>query len=154
MTKKNILYIIVFSCHTNLKFLSTSSRIYVDGTFSYCIKNFKQLFTVHGYKNGHYVPLVFALLTDKTAQNNEHCFQLITDLCSSRQLTFAPIEIVIDFEKAIHQAVFNIWPNVIIIGYRFHLTQAWWRKIQQPLKQRQRVRNWKMAALYFWTAIP
>jgi hypothetical protein len=52
-------------------------------------------------------------------------------LCLSRQLTFAPIEIVIDFEKAIHQAVLNIWPNVIIIGCRFHLTQAWWRKIQQ-----------------------
>jgi hypothetical protein len=83
--------IIIFSCHTNLKFLSTSSRIYVDGTFPYCTNFFKQLFTVHGYKNGHYVPLV----TDKTAQSYEHCFQFITSLCLSRQLTFAPIEIVI-----------------------------------------------------------
>jgi hypothetical protein len=123
-------HIIIFSCHTNLKFLSTCSRICVDGTFSYCTKFFKQLFTIHGYKNGHYVPLVFALLTDKTVQTYEHCLQLVTSLCSSRQLIFAPIEIVIDFEKAIHQAVLNIWPNVIIIECRFHLTQAWWRKIQ------------------------
>jgi hypothetical protein len=66
-------HIIIFSCHTNLKFLSTSSKIYVDGTFSHCTQFFKQVFTVHGYKNGHYVPLMFALLTDKTAQSYEHC---------------------------------------------------------------------------------
>jgi hypothetical protein len=53
MTKKNI---IIFSCHTNLKFLSTSSKIYADDTFSHCTKFFKQLFTVHAYKNVHYVP--------------------------------------------------------------------------------------------------
>jgi hypothetical protein len=40
----------------NLKFLSTSSKIYADGTFSHCTKFFKQLFTVHGHKNVHYVP--------------------------------------------------------------------------------------------------
>jgi hypothetical protein len=77
MTKKNKLHII-FSCHTNLKFLSTSSKIYVDGTFLHCTNFFKQLFTVHGYN----VPLVFALLTDKTAQSYEHCLQFVTSLCS------------------------------------------------------------------------
>jgi hypothetical protein len=40
----------------NLKFLSTSSKIYADGTFSHCTKFFKQLFTVHGHKKVHYVP--------------------------------------------------------------------------------------------------
>jgi hypothetical protein len=81
MPKKNILHII-FSCHTNLKFLSTSANIYVDGTFLHCTHFFKQLFIVHGYKIGHYVPLVFALLTDKVAQSYEHCLQFLTSVCS------------------------------------------------------------------------
>jgi hypothetical protein len=74
-------HIIIFSCHTNLKFLSTTSKIYVDGTFSHCTNFFKQVFTVHGYKNGP-VPLMFALLTDKTAQSYEHCLQFVMSLCS------------------------------------------------------------------------
>jgi hypothetical protein len=58
---------IIFSCHKNLKFLSTSSKIYPDGRFSHCTNFFKQLFTVHGYKNVHYVPpssLFFKLFLD------------------------------------------------------------------------------------------
>jgi uncharacterized protein YlaI len=40
--------------------------LFVDGTFKYCTKFFHQLYTIHGCKNGHYVPLVFALLPAKT----------------------------------------------------------------------------------------
>jgi hypothetical protein len=64
-------------------FLPHKFEIFVNNfwTFSDCTKFFKQLFTVHGYKNGHYVPLVFAILTDKTAQSYEHCLQFVTSLC-------------------------------------------------------------------------
>jgi len=37
---------------------------------------------------------------------------------------------VIDFEKAIHDAVSIVWPDTLIVGCRFHLTQSWFRKIQ------------------------
>jgi hypothetical protein len=36
-----------------------------------------------------------------------------------------------DFEKAIHKAVEETWPNIRTIGCRFHLAQAWYRKIQK-----------------------
>lgn len=38
--------IIIFSCDTNLKTFCASKYIYVDGTFSYCAKYFKQMFTI------------------------------------------------------------------------------------------------------------
>jgi hypothetical protein len=36
-----------------------------------------------------------------------------------------------DFEKAIYKAVEETWPNIRTIGCRFHLAQAWYRKIQK-----------------------
>lgn len=36
--------------------------VYVDGTFTYCVKHFLQLFTIHGYLNDHCVPLCFCVL--------------------------------------------------------------------------------------------
>ena len=38
-------HIIIFMCYTNLKFLSESATIYMDGTFQFCTKCFSQLFT-------------------------------------------------------------------------------------------------------------
>lgn len=56
--------IIIFSCcETNLRFLSTVDNIYMDGTFDYSARFFLQFFSIHGYLNGYYVPLVFLLIT-------------------------------------------------------------------------------------------
>jgi len=42
----------------------------------------------------------------------------------------APKKIILDFEVATHQAVFEIFPETEVFGCRFHLGQAWYRKIQ------------------------
>jgi hypothetical protein len=55
--------IIIFSCTSNLRVLCTQvEEIFIDGTFKCCAKYFEQLYTVHGFRNGHYVPLIFALV--------------------------------------------------------------------------------------------
>jgi len=54
-----------FFCKTNLTLLSTVDTIYMDGTFQYCEGCFTQMFTIHGFQNGHYIPLIFCLLPDK-----------------------------------------------------------------------------------------
>ena len=57
--------IIILSCNSNLLALCTKvSEIFVDGTFKCCPKYFEQLYTIHGFNLGHYVPLVFALFID------------------------------------------------------------------------------------------
>jgi hypothetical protein len=37
-------------------------NIFIDGTFKCCPKHFHQLYSIHDYKNGNYVPLLFVLL--------------------------------------------------------------------------------------------
>jgi hypothetical protein len=66
--------IILFGCEANLKFLCTvSEEIFADGTYKCCPKYFKQLYRIHGFKNGHYIPLVFCLLPSKSeAINTSH----------------------------------------------------------------------------------
>jgi hypothetical protein len=65
--------IIIFSCDVNLKHLCRCTRIFLDGTFKYCPKYFLQLFTLHGYYNGHYIPLAFCLLKDKLTETRDVC---------------------------------------------------------------------------------
>lgn len=123
--------LVIFSCKSNLEFLCKSKIIYVDGTFSYCTKFFKQLFSIHGYFNGHYVPLVFCLLNDKSENTYKTCLLKIKNVCTEYNFQFLPQEVVVDFEIAIHKAVLQVWNNVKITGCRFHLTQSWYRQIQK-----------------------
>jgi hypothetical protein len=105
--------------------------IHVDGTFDYCTKYFTQLFTIHGYFNGHYIPLVFCLLKDKRDLIFRKCFQQFLYHVRKNEWELKPSSVVLDFEIAIHNALKYVWPETRIVGCRFHLTQAWWRKIQQ-----------------------
>uniref|UniRef100_A0A2S2P4T0 MULE transposase domain-containing protein n=1 Tax=Schizaphis graminum TaxID=13262 RepID=A0A2S2P4T0_SCHGA len=123
--------IIGFSTDTNLKALCDVTKVYMDGTFKSCTKYFLQLFTIHGFRNGLYVPLVFLILPNKTLETYTKAFQCIVSYCTSLKLNFQPTEIFVDFEVAIHMSVKCVWPNAIIRGCRFHLAQSWWRKIQQ-----------------------
>ena len=58
---------IVFASDSSLKRLSTCKTIYMDGTFKTCPGLYAQFFCIHGLVENHVVPLVFALLSDKSA---------------------------------------------------------------------------------------
>jgi hypothetical protein len=73
--------IIIFSCNTNLKFLSSVDTIYMDATFDYYTRFFMQMFTIHGFQNGHYVPLVFCLLPNKLKYSYVFALQSIFQKC-------------------------------------------------------------------------
>ena len=74
--------IILFGCEVTLIFLCTvSEEIFADGTYKCCPKYFKQLYTIHGFKNGHYIPLVFCLLPSKSEACYRKMFSLLDDSC-------------------------------------------------------------------------
>jgi len=122
--------ILFYSTISNLKLLCSCDKIFVDGTFYSCPKYFYQLFTIHIFKNGHYVPLSFFLLPDKSANTYASAFRCVVEKCSSKNLHFNPTTLIADFEEAIHVGAKFVWPQIKIIGCRFHLTQSWWRHIQ------------------------
>lgn len=123
--------IVIFSCNSNLSCLTSCSTLYMDGTFDYAPKHLLQMFSLHGIVNGHYIPLVFCLLPNKSKESYLNSFKIIKEKCMDLGLTFLPNQIVVDFEYSIHQAIKEMWSSVTIIGCRFHLSQSWIRKIQK-----------------------
>jgi len=75
---KNVL---IFSCYQNLKFLCESETIYCYGTFTYSAKHFNQMFTIHGFKKGHYILVVFCLLVNKSTNTYVNTFNHIILKC-------------------------------------------------------------------------
>lgn len=109
--------ILIFSCLINLKNLCVSVRIYVDGTFDYCTRFYTQLFTIHGYMNGPYVPLVFCVHPDKEYSSYHKCFEFLVRYCGEHSLTFRLEELAADFETWIHKAARAFWgTNAKILG--------------------------------------
>lgn len=117
--------IVMFSCETNLQFLSEKETLLMDGTFEYASKHFLQMFTIHGYSDGTYVPLVFLLLKDKKKQTYIDALRILKVECRKRCLRLNPSKIVIDFEISIHESVAAEFPEVNVVGCRFHLAQSW-----------------------------
>lgn len=58
--------ILVFSTAENLRKLGESELWFADGTFKVSPSLFYQVYTIHGSLHGTVVPLVFALLSNKT----------------------------------------------------------------------------------------
>lgn len=52
-------------------------------------------------------------------------------MCSSFHHALNPSTIITDFEIGLQIATCKSWPNAKLLGCRFHLTQAWYRKIQK-----------------------
>jgi len=85
--------IIIFSCSTNLKFLTSVDNVYMDGTFDYCTRFFMQMFTIHGFQNGHYVPLIFCLLQNKLTSSYIFALRSICEKCKDMNLIFSPVRL-------------------------------------------------------------
>jgi hypothetical protein len=97
--------------------------LFIDGTFKSCSKHFFQLYTIHGGKNGHYLPLVFALLPSKSEQCYNKMWSLLINSCCERYLQLKPAVFHIDFERAMHNAITSCFPDTQIDCCRFHLGQ-------------------------------
>lgn len=123
--------IVGFSTARNLKCLCDADTILLDGTFDSCPQFFYQLFTIHIFKNGHYAPLVWAILPSKLEDVYRMLFEKLVNVCRDVDIVFRPKVIVADFEVAIRSAAKKTWEDVQIVGCRFHLGQAWYRKIQE-----------------------
>jgi hypothetical protein len=114
--------------------LCSREKIYVDGTFHYCQKCFKRLFTIHVVKNGSYIPLVFILLPNKNSQTYFEAFKLVRNFCISVNLCLEPTEIVCDFAKAV--GVKNFWSIIIypMILFLFRKYEHLVRIVQNALQ--------------------
>ena len=72
--------IIIFSTARNLRLLASSKHWYGDGTFKTVPHLFYQLYTLHGIQVNNSIPLLYALLPDKTEATYVRLLQQVKQL--------------------------------------------------------------------------
>ena len=119
--------IVLLASDESLKLLSENShQVFADGTFRYCPRFFHQLYTFHIFKNGFYIPCAYFLLKDKKEQTYKIMLDILKDVCENISIK----TLTVDFECAMMSAIRKCLPTTTIRGCRFHLAQAWLRKIK------------------------
>lgn len=117
--------IIFFTTDENLKLLSTNNDWYMDGTFDISPTIFKQVFSIHINFRGTTLPMLYALLPNKKQTTYKKLFKMILKL-----ITKKPNSVNCDFELAAINAARLVF-ECEIYGCFFHLSQSFWRRIQQ-----------------------
>jgi hypothetical protein len=115
-----------------MQLLSASQHWFADGTFRTVPLLFHQLYTLHGLKENTSVPLLFALLPDKSQETYITLLQQIKVL----EPSVNPLTITLDFEKSMIGACSEVFPTTTQTGCFFHFMQCIFRSIQRNgLKQ-------------------
>ena len=92
--------VIIFTCQSNLRALCRSEILLGDGTFYITPRFFYQVYTIHAYVDGHYFPLVYSLLPNKSASTYTIMLTKIVEQCERMGLEFSPRLVLLDFETA------------------------------------------------------
>ncbi|XP_034936450.1 uncharacterized protein [Chelonus insularis] len=117
---------LVFSTPKNLDVLKKCQQWLSDGTFNAVPSIFSQLYTVHGFIDGKSIPLVYALLPNKS---KKIYLQFLTVLRQNMP-NFSPSLIMVDFEPAFIEAFREVFKSTKITGCNFHFNQCFRRRIQ------------------------
>lgn len=116
----------IFATRESLQLLSQSVEWFADGTFSTVPRLFGQLYTIHVIQMGAIIPVVYALLPNKTLLSYIRLLRELQNL----QPGLHPQYLMTDFELAAIQAFEAVFPGINASGCFFHLTQSIWRKVQ------------------------
>lgn len=124
---------LIFSTRQNLQLLSQSKDWYADGTFKTSPPLFQQLYTIHVVKLNAVIPVIYALLPNKTRATYVKMLQEVKNM----QPGLHPATVMTDFEQASMQAFDIEFPGIQKSGCYFHLCQNVWKRVQSlGLKQR------------------
>lgn len=124
--------IIMCTTEENMKLLSKSPFILMDGTFKVVPAIFQQLYTIHdavGPRNSIF-PLVYAFLTSKSEKAYDKLFSMLIDHGKNLNLRIDPKYTLTDFERATLNSVENVFEGSKAKLCHFHFGQIIWRHVQ------------------------
>ncbi|RZF38703.1 hypothetical protein LSTR_LSTR011013 [Laodelphax striatellus] len=113
--------VVYFAKHLR-EILASSKEWHMDGTFKTVLRQprLQQLFTIMAIYNDQAIPIVFCLMTARTATLYEKIFcHLMENIPNLQQ----PRNIVSDYEAAIKAAVWRAFPLARQVGCWFHFAQ-------------------------------
>ena len=129
--EKNKGDIVMLATDSSLRLLETDDyQVFGDGTFRYCPKFFHQLYTIHVFKDGYYVPVAYFLLNGQLFDIYKEMFEMLKPYGRLSVMT-------LDFENSTILAFKHVFPNSAVRGCRFHLAQAWQKKFREMGFQKQ-----------------
>ena len=107
-----------------------NQKIFIDGIFKICPRPFDQclIFMFFNEQTDAFVPVFYVLLTSKNLKVYRNALCLIKNAVSYKM---QPLTITCNYEKALHHAIAEEFPNAIINGCLFHWKQAIRRKIRE-----------------------
>jgi len=120
----------VFCAQAQLKVFHDSEFIVCDGTFEMCPDTAYQLYTMHGSHHGEHMPLVWALLPNKSNATYVEMFSAVRDALTSSFGDVGQHTFLVDFETAAIKAINAIFCESNVKGCSFHSMQAVFRKVQ------------------------
>ncbi|CAF3241115.1 unnamed protein product [Rotaria sp. Silwood2] len=113
--------IIIFSSLEQLQLLENCEQLLVDGTFKVTPSIFYQLYALHVVYRNSVLPVVFALLPNKTEQTYRRLIDKLSELCP----LWNPKYIMMDFEKSSINAFADKFTTTtnpsVMSGCFFHL---------------------------------
>lgn len=115
--------ILIFATDECIRKLMRCGTIFVDATFRSCPRPYTQVLTILGDVDGHTIPLVHALMEQRTVGHYRQV--LIQIKRAARRLRRANEwqTVVCDFETAIHAAFGTEFPRPALQGCYFHFSQ-------------------------------
>lgn len=131
----------IFFSDRQLFILCNSRTLIVDATFSVVREPHYQLLVIHastkrpndaqGNEVTVNLPVAFALMQNKTQSAYIAVFRKIKDV--AEQSGGVPMKVnafMVDYEKAIWNAMRSVWAGVVVRGCWFHFCQCIYRKVQ------------------------
>ena len=108
---------------TSVEYIKDVQLLFGDGTFKSAPKQCYQIYTIFGFKDRHYIPVVFFLLPSKSKTVYQRMWSVFKSLY--QHVNGIPLEnkiMYLDFES-------EVLGEITLKGCLFHLKQCWWRKI-------------------------
>ena len=108
---------LVFASDRQIEVLTKSKTWYIDGTFKLCRQPFSQLLTVNAFvRNDDHVkqvPLVFVVMSGRKKRDYRAVLETVISLLQNEPKVK---KIVLDFKKAMWHAIWQVMPNVELMG--------------------------------------
>lgn len=122
--------LLIFCSDTELNTLYKSTYIVCDGTFEMAPDSAYQLYTMHGFYKDEGMPLVWALLPNKTKNTYVEMFSAVREALIERYTDVGCSHcFLVDFELAAIDAIGVVFPESSIKGCTFHFRQALMRHV-------------------------
>ncbi|KRX77070.1 hypothetical protein T06_3034 [Trichinella sp. T6] len=123
--------VLIFCTDENIRELAGHTVWCMDGTFKIVPEWYHQMFSIHVFKEGKLIPLVYCLTVRRDLPTYHEIFDNLILKAAALGVVLQPQTVICDFETALIPAVQASFPGVQIQGCYFHFCQAVLRKVAE-----------------------